>query len=78
MKFVSTFYPHHPLFSGGVDSDDNLNIVAEPGQDLSSFPPPAATGGAPNPPAAAAEAFGAAPPPPALPYILPSKETLHK
>ena len=57
---------------GGVDSDDNLNIVAEPGQDL-SFPPAtgAAAAGAPT---AAEAAFGAgAPSAAALPYILPSE-----
>ena len=57
------------FYAGGVDSDDNLNLVAEPGQDL-SFPgvASAAGGGAPGG-APSVEAFGAAAP---LPYILPS------
>ena len=53
-----------------MDSDDNLNLVAEPGQDL-SFPQAAAAAVGGNSGAVpSVEAFGAAAP---LPYILPSE-----
>ena len=62
--------PKSAAVTGGVDSDDgglsvgnNLNLVSEPGQDL-SFPPTGSAGAPPEP-------FGA--PSAALPYILPSE-----